>query len=293
MYIILIILIIILSYFNCKSIETFLLDKQYKVVPYLRGGLANRIYITITAMSFAKKFNMDCYFLDSQIEEDTHSDRAKMMKELHILFPSIKMLDPLTNVSNWTSAGDEMVEEYMMNGNKILGSIDKNNIILTGYFQNEKLYFIDPKIELHEPFINILKNVDKNNLYFIHFRFGDYVGHPDFELNLVKYYKKCIKNVKDKNINATFLIISDDIPLTNNYIKTNKLLNTDENIYDTSTNRLHTLFYMTQCKGGICANSSFSRIGAYFIKNKNKEYIFFPNDNRNRKNMDWLTLVEI
>jgi len=297
MYKILIILliIIIILYFHYKTTETFTIDKKYKVVPYLRGGLANRIYIILTAMSFAKKFNMDCYFLDSQIEEDSHTDRKTMIKELNILFPTIPMLNSSTDISNWIKAGENILEEYMINdnSNNLLSSINKNNIILTGYFQNEKVFFINPKIELNEPSPNILKNVDTNNLYFIHFRFGDYVGNPDFELDLVNYYKKTIKNIKDKNIYTTFLIVTNDISTTNKYIKTNDLLNAHEIIYDTGTNRLHSLYYMTQCKGGICANSSFSRIGAYFIKNKNKENIFYPNDKRDTTNMDWLTIVEI
>jgi hypothetical protein len=34
---------------------------------------------------------------------------------------------------------------------------------------------------------------------------------------------------------------------------------------------------MSQCKGGICPNSTFSWFGAYSIKNKRKELIFMPN----------------
>jgi len=288
---IIILIIILLIYFNYKNTETFTTLEVNKniVVSHLIGGLANRIYMILAGITFAKIINKDYYFLDSEIKDEQYNDgeyydRKKMINELKTLFPSVNFLENSVNTSDWYR-----IDEKNIDYNTKINS----NIILSGYFQNESVYFLNPKIELNEPSVNILKNVDKTNLYFIHFRFGDYVGHPDFDLNLVNYYKKCIKNIKDKNIYATFFVITNDTNTANNYIKTNQLLNADEIIYDTSTNRLDTLYYITQCKGGICANSSFSRIGAYFIKNKNKENIYYPNDKRDTTNMNWLTIVEI
>ena len=278
---ILIIILLILFLINYKVEENFTSKKI--VVSKLIGGLANRIYMVLAGLAFANKWNMDYYFLDSQIEDDPHSNRDIMKEELKILFPNINFLDKSTDTLLWANINEANV---LANNN-----ID-NNIILHGYFQNEEKYFIDYKIQLPEPKDNILKNFDTSNLFFIHFRFGDYLG-TSFELDLIEYYKKCIQIIKNEINNPLFLIITNDINVTNKYMKKNQILISDDSIIDTSKNRLDTLYYITKCKGGICSNSSFSRIGAYFIENRNKDLIFYPIKKEEQITINWLTTVVI
>jgi hypothetical protein len=283
--VIILILLFIYLLFNNNNIENFTANK-FILVSKLVGGLGNRIYMILAGIGFAKKWNMDYYLLDSEIDDDPHSDnRFTMLNELSTLFPDIKYLNKSIDTSQW-----KKIDEADITNNI---SID-NNIILSGYFQDEEKYFNNYKINLNKPINNLLKNIDTNNLFFIQFRFGDYIG-TDYELNLINYYKKTINKIKEQINNPQFLVITNNINMADNYIKTHNLFKNNEYFYDSSKNRLDTLYYITQCKGGICSNSSFSRIGAYFILNRNKNLIFYPNDVKRPMSLvtNWITIVEL
>ena len=274
---------LILFLLNNKVQENF--SSNYILVSHLKGGLANRIYMVLAGLTFAEKWNMEYYFLDSEIKKDFHTNKEIITKELKELFPDIKFLDNSTDISTWKKL-KEKYEDITQ-----IENID-NNIILYGYFHDEEKYFNNYKLNFSEPTNNILKIFDTSNLFFIHFRFGDYIG-SSFELDLVEYYKECIQRIKKQIDNPTFFVITNDINMTNNYMKKNQILSFDNYMIDKSKNRLETLYYITQCKGGICSNSSFSRIGAYFIGNRNKDLIFYPIKKEEQITINWLTTVVI
>jgi len=281
-----IILIIYLIYNNIIK-ENFLSTK-YILVSHLKGGLANRIFMIMAGLSFAEKWNMDYYFLDSEIKNDYHTDKETITNELKLLFPDIKFLDNSIDKSNWKKIKEK--NEDVSN----IKNID-TNVILYGYFQNDESNFYNYKLKFPEPNDNIFKIKDINNLFFIHFRFGDFVGTPR-EFNLVGYYKYCINHIKQKKKDPSFFLITNDIEVTKKYIKSNNLLNDNEYIIDQSKNRLDTLYYISECKGGICSNSTFSRIGAYFSKNRNKDLIYYPvknNSNLSNQYLSWLINIVI
>lgn len=283
-FIVLLIIINILSaYLYINNIEKFTASKNI-IVSHIVGGLGNRIYMILAGISFAEKWGMNYYFLDSEIEDDPHyTDRNKMINELKSLFPKIKFLDKNIDTSKWITINENNIN-----------ITNYKNIILSGYFQDEEKYFLNPKINLNEPYNNILKSIDFSKLFFMQLRFGDYIG-TSYELDLIYYYKKCIYQIKKQISTPIFFILSDEISSAKSYMETNNLLNKDECLYDTSTERLDTLYYITKCRGGICANSSFSRIGAYFIINRNKNLIFYPNDTMRPMSLNakWLTIVNI
>lgn len=276
--IIIILLFIYLIYIN-KTQENFVASRNI-MVSQLIGGLGNRIYMIMAGLSFAEKWNMDYYFLESEIIPDKHSNNNTIINELKILFPDIKFLNKSTDTTLWKRLNENNVSDKIDNS---------NNIILSGFFQNEDKYFNNYKMNFPEPSNNIFKNIDTSRLFFIHFRFGDYIG-TSFELNLIDYYKSCINKIKNIIKDPLFFVITNDIEMTTNYIKTNNLLNENEHFIDKSnSNRLDTLYYVSKCKGGICSNSSFSRIGAYFIQDRDKRLIFYPIKKEDNINISWLT----
>lgn len=284
-FIFIILIILFIAFLNNNKIKENFTSTKHILVSHLKGGLANRIYMILAGLAFAKKWNMDYYFLDSEIKHDYHSDKETVINELKILFPDIKFLDNSTDKSNWR----KIKEKYEDLSN--IKNID-NNLILYGYFQDEEKYFIDPKINLPEPINNIFKDFNTNNLFFIHFRFGDYIG-TNFELNLIEYYKACINIIKDQIDSPLFYIITNNNNMATAYIQSNNLLFPNEYFVDIGENRLDIIYYLTCCKGGICSNSSFSRIGAYFMKDRKKELIFYPIKKGVDININWLTTVPV
>jgi hypothetical protein len=95
---------------------------------------------------------------------------------------------------------------------------------------------------------------------FIHIRGGDYKNNRFHELNLKNYYSKCLELCK----NEEFVIFTNDIPYAKEYFKDIPIIEESE---------LDSLYLMSQAKGCICVNSSFSWWGAYLNPNRP---IFMP-----------------
>ena len=124
------------------------------------------------------------------------------------------------------------------------------DIFLDGYFQTYK-YFANYKDSLKLLFLK--KKVQPIDGYFIHVRRCDYVNHHLFTFNYKKYFKRAIQHFpKD----SAFYVVSDDTAWCKNFslFKNYQIMELDT---------LDTLHFMASCRGGICANSSFSWWGAW------------------------------
>jgi hypothetical protein len=251
-------------------------EKKYKLIIYLNWGLANRIFQIISAMGFAERWNMNLYISPNYINNNDHKPFEKSIEEIKQLFPNLKVLNKKYDTSNFFKIEKSIIQAYQY----MFIKNPKQDTILYGQFENEK-FFPKKHIELHlvEPKDSIIKGYD--DLFFIHFRLGDYKDliHKIFDVDLVNYYKYCVVQILKKYKNANFIVLSNDIEKAKDYIKDNlfhELIN-NKVIYDEHGTRLDDLYYMSKCKGGICANSTFSWFGAYSIKKKNKDIIFMPN----------------
>lgn len=130
-----------------------------------------------------------------------------------------------------------------------------SDIHIIGYFQNytyltpnllQKLKF---PIEIMEKYPNIRDKV------FLHIRGGDYLNGDLYEMKLHRnYYPNAIKEFPN---DTQFYIFTNDM----NYAKSMLFLNNIAHEFIQESD-LDSLYLMSQCKGGICANSSFSWWGA-------------------------------
>lgn len=138
------------------------------------------------------------------------------------------------------------------------------NIKIIGFFQHYK--FISPtfpfKLSFPESCINAYCKYDVLNSVFIHIRGGDYLypENKDYLFDTNTYYEKAIKEFPD---NTKFLIFTND----KSYALTHSFLNTIQHEF-VEENELDSLFIMTRCKGGICANSTLSWWGAYLNRSR-------------------------
>jgi len=249
---------------------------KHKLIIYLNYGLANRIFQILSAMGFAEKWNMDLYISEDYMNDNDHTSLKNSINDIKQVFPKLKILDNKYDTSNFSEIEVHILEGYEY---KVIKN-PKQDTILYGQFANDKFFpSKHVKLNLIEPKNSIVKGI--NNLFFIHFRLGDYKDfmYSFFDLNLENYYVYSIRKILEKYKDATFVILSNNIKNAKKYINeklSNELMN-NKVIYDEKGTRLDTLYYMSQCKGGICVNSTFSWIGAYSIENKNKKLIFMPN----------------
>jgi len=97
--------------------------------------------------------------------------------------------------------------------------------------------------------------IDFSHAYFVHFRFGDYVV-TEYNVDLTAYYNTAIAAVIAADPAATFLLFSDEpskIPLV-----AVGLSGCRYTVVPFAIGIWETLWQMSRCCGGICANSTFS-----------------------------------
>jgi len=147
------------------------------------------------------------------------------------------------------------------------------NLLINGYFQNEK-YFIQNKDKIIDLFyisdedIRFLKlnyyYIDFEQTVSIHVRRGDYLKFSDIHpVCEVDYYNKAIENFPNKK----FIFISDDIQWVKDNFRGNNIF------YSKNNNEILDFTLQSICCSNIIANSSFSWWAAYLNKNKNKKII--------------------
>jgi hypothetical protein len=281
------------------DIDSFKSDDRYGYSSYhnaehknilfikIHGGLGNQMFQIASGMGIAKKNKMNYCIINSSNESKHHfthtNDNNFFIKSVFKTFPSIN--SEYINIKN-TKCYKENTEYSFIHNDIILDE----DTFLDGYFQNPN-YFLKYKDTIIEKFIsnsiyehieNIIIGEDaefKQQLkdsYFIHVRRGDYVNNQFHELDYDSYYKKAISYILDKEKDAHFFIISDDIE----YCQTYSIFdNINKSFFDPgmehNSNVLSSLYLMSFChKGGICCNSSFSWWGSYLNKNQNKIVLF-------------------
>lgn len=216
------------------------------VTVYLQGGLGNQLFQLAFIDFVSKKNNVPAKISTTRSPGTIHS------KENY--FDTI--------FKNW-------IDHYTTD--KINSIINEENLTLDVYYNSNTMYhgyFQDFEYTdtIRDTFIpklvfdrNILtKYPDISSKFFIHVRGGDYLwsGLGLHNIDLSLYYKKCMELCT----NEDFVVFTNDIEYTN------KILGDKFPIIQES--ELDTLYLMSQCKGAICANSSFSWWGAYLNPNR-------------------------
>jgi hypothetical protein len=103
--------------------------------------------------------------------------------------------------------------------------------------------------------------------YFIHIRRGDYLNKGMYHYDKDAYYQLAIEHILEKDSDAHFFIVSDDVT----FVKKYELLDKINKTVIEEMNTLDTFYFMSMCKkGGICANSTFSGWASQLNTNKDK-----------------------
>ena len=263
----------LLSYNKTIHTQIYVSDRKHVTVN-LVGGIGNRIFQMLAALAYSEKFNMTCIISKYHCKSGGQSHESNLIDMVSKIFPNINVLD---NIQNPTIISEAVGFKY----NPLNKS--NTNVLLSGYFQNEN-YFPSSKL------IPVLRTKQYLNTYFIHIRAGDYIGNSTFHVNLSIYYQNCINQLMP---DTKYIAFSNDNEYATEYLKK---FNIDYVLSD-KTDQLEVFVEMANCEGGICANSSFSWMGAFF-QNKTRGKRFMPSVWLNGSDCKgvhpkWATIVDV
>ena len=209
-------------------------------------GLGNKIFKILAGLQYAEKYNKEfvidksvCNIVGPQLH--THNLESKLKK----LFPDIRWIESMIGYNTTT-----IKEPNEYNTLKYI----TGNVVLDGYFHNEKYFPISSKIP------NIRTSYYPNT-YFVHIRAGDYLNDRIMGYDKTIYYSNCFNILP---ADTKYIVFSDDNLYAENYIK-------QFNVQYSISNKicpLDVLVEMANCAGGICANSTLSWLGAFFQGDK-------------------------
>lgn len=227
----------------------------------LTSGLGNRFFQVAAMLGYAERYGHTPVFVKEWIEPCSHPGPKSIMD----FFPNIAALN-VAGTGAWhtiTMSDNDAFRYVPLPASEI-------HVKLCGYFQSEQ-YF--PSYKIYPECIINKGAVVPIGSAFMHVRRGDYL-HPanhHHRVDLDSYYRTALSLFPD---DCMILVVSDDIPwcrdeLTRRYgdiVGAHRWMLAGE-----QTSDYHTLSLMAQCTaGGICANSTFSWWGAYFIENPGK-----------------------
>jgi glycosyl transferase family 25 len=212
----------------------------------LHAGLGNQLFQLAGANHVARRENRVLWFDDLQ-NKSTHSSvpyMSTIFRDWKYLYrhafcePLWVGEDKLCYQSNW---------EHLA---------WKDHVKLYGYFQDWR--YVDPDFvkRLHFDTSCLARYPDIESTVFLHVRGGDYLGNALHHVDLTQYYPRAIALFPE---NTKFMIFTNDIEYTTSQPW---LKNISYSIVENES-ELDSLFLMSQCAGGICANSTFSWWGAY------------------------------
>jgi hypothetical protein len=237
---------------------------------YIRvtGGIGNQLFQIAAGFGLAKKNEMKLVILTKDCL-NTHCTYNHEFYEMGNLFDQFNTL-PVKEIVFTDGYQEKETDCYHYVDIPV-----KENMYVCGYFQH-KQYFHAYREQILNRLICVEKREYQNDLiakhgvsisdgYFLHIRRGDYVGHPLYKIN-DKYFQRAIQYIEKREPNALFFVFSDDMPHT----EQRKELKGKNYMLMTGCNEVSSLLMMSECKGGICSNSTFSWWGAYMIRNPNK-----------------------
>ena len=246
-----------------------------EVTVELRNGLGNRIFQILAAIGYAEKYKKNPVICKA-FSNDGPKGHEKNLNDLLIkIFPDLKVINFM---SSFNIIGETQYFTYT--------ELDYCNtdVVLKGYFQAEG-YLPSPGL------IPDIRTRYYHNTYFIHIRAGDYlIFDNEWGIDVPDYLKKCFDII---NETTKYIVFSDDVEYARGIMSEFKV----NYVFSDKTDPYETLVEMANCAGGICANSSFSWLGALFQKNKRGQ-IFMPsiwNKTRDCSGVypKWATIINV
>ena len=248
-------------------------DARFEVV--LNGGLGNQLFGWALGFAASQESGLDCRLNCSRIE-----GREFQLGAFNIVGESVapfqgtylqnryfhrlaKKFPKVFLKNSFIESGFHFQENFLS---------PKKLVSYYGYFQSYK-YFDKYSFQIREKLNEFQSNSKRFNMsseyifenkpYAVHIRRGDYLGREDFHgLASEEYFQMAIQLIKTSDPSATFILFSDSPLLTKDLLPD---VNYMPEVTD-SHSPAETLMLMSQCKGIIGSNSSFSWWAAYVME---------------------------
>jgi glycosyl transferase family 25 len=219
----------------------------------INGGLGNQLFQMAFLEYLYKNTNIPIQVVEWNMMDK--SPHATHITYLNSIFSYWRKFISLSNKTNLT-----IYEENLNPKNWIeYAKSGYNNFV--GYFQNYNYITDDFISKLTFSNTILLKYPNIEDTVFIHIRGGDYLKQNIKDVHYIE-----LSNYYETSINkfprgTKFSIFTNDLT----YLNTLRFINSiDYEIIN--EDEIDSLYLMSKCKGGICANSSFSWWGAYLNK---------------------------
>jgi hypothetical protein len=227
------------------------------ILPHLAGGLGNWLFQVAAAVKFAQDLGVQYCLVKEKAHRSPHSSTD--------YFSTI--LSKFNQRDTFRSEGVvQIVEPANFNHLDYRAMISPLcrrgvgiDVYLVGYFQHHEFVPRTFKHMLSLPSIDCSKVRDT---CFIHIRGGDFLTIPLHNINLDSYYRKSVAHMKSLGI-TKFSVFTNDKP----HALRHEFLNDVEYEF-VDAPEIDSLVLMSECRAGICANSSFSWWGAYLNPNR-------------------------
>jgi glycosyl transferase family 25 len=223
----------------------------------LMGGLGNQLFQLAFLQYIHEQTNIPIYILT----ENTNVSPHTTLQYFETIFKQWK------SIIRDTDTSDHTIFEYKLHPDNWRDMFIEN-VKFNGYFQNYNYIrpsFIDT---LHFDRTILTKYPTISDKVFIHIRGGDYNQKPFnelYSLDLSSYYEEAVGHFPN---DTEFCVFTNDLEHTRSYTFLEKIKH--KVIIE---NELDSLLLMSECKAGICTNSSFSWWGAYL---KPTRHIILP-----------------
>ena len=231
-----------------------LIGKQGDLVSaQMSGGFGNRIFQILTGMAYAERTGKRFVFFEEHITNNPHTPPVKMRQMIYAWFPQVMVYRGRVAWIDYADTGAPIPD---MSG----------SVAIRGNFQDDAFFSPTARQQfvIPEPSRRILdiSGIDFRHSYFMHFRLGDYVN-SSWDVDLTSYYPEAVRRILQVDPLATFLLFSDEPDRINmKKLKFPTIKMAMMPVVDIG----ETLWLMSQCNGGICANSTFSYIGGFGSK---------------------------
>jgi hypothetical protein len=158
---------------------------------------------------------------------------------------------------------------------------NEKSIYFDGFWQDKRFFCGNEKFIQFKKFIldenntKLFDKINSTNSVSIHVRRGDYIEPMIISMygNICtkEYYLKAIEIIQQRMSFCKFFIFSDDILWVKENLQIQNGIYID---YNKGKDSFIDMYLMTQCKGNIIANSTFSYWGAYL--NINNSFVIYP-----------------